>query len=209
VAGKLDLLRSLLRGAADAGRDRIAKLGPLERAKQALGEIRERRTRVTEGAISAAIARVPGIRETTVSIHDGRVIVDAAYDDGRAVVLSTAPELARFAPRGAKEILFSIDPPELAKDSRARELIGAIGAAMARGLWGAFLPPAPGSEVAFSEREGDRVRVDLRTIPAVESVLRGSPLAQALEIVSIESFTIEDRSIRIRIALPLPFGSGR
>lgn len=69
-----------------------------------------------------------------------------------------------------------------------------------------MLAPRRGDEQALVEREGARLRADLRTVPAVRAALEGSALAMALEVLTIESFALEDRALRLKIGLPSPFG---
>ena len=203
---RLDVLRSLVRGAAKAGADRVSKLRPVANARQAMVELRARRATLTEGALSSAIAHgVRGVTAATVSLKEGRILADVGLEDGETLTLAIVPEQARFAPRGAKEVLFSVEPPEAVEDSRARDIVGAVAAAIARALWGPILGPRRPDEHALVEREGARLRADLRTVPAVRSTLEGSALAVALEVISIKSFTIEERALRLVVALPMPF----
>lgn len=204
MAGRFDLLRSFVRSAAKAGKERLSEIGPVANAKRAIEEIRDRRATLGEGALSSAIAGAPGARATTVSLQEGRIVCDLVFDDDRSLVFAVIPEKARFAPRGAKEVIFTVEPPEIVDDVRARDVVGCIAAAIARALWGPILGPKKGDEQALVEREGARLRTDLRSIPAVRAAVESGPMAMALDVLSIESFTIEDRTLRFRIGLPLP-----
>ncbi|HEY8427991.1 MAG TPA: hypothetical protein VIL20_06430 [Sandaracinaceae bacterium] len=200
---RLDLLRSLVRSAAKAGAERLGKLGPVAGARQVLDELKQRRASVSEAALSSAVACMPGVRASTVSARDGWLRIDLTFDDG-SVVFAVAPELVRFAPRGAKEVLFRVEPEELARDERVRDAVGGLAAAIARALWGPMLPPRKTDEQALVERDGTRLRADLRTVPAVRAALEGSPFEMALDVITIDSFAIEDRALRIKIGLPIP-----
>lgn len=203
---RFDVLKSLVRGAAKAGAEQVKRLRPVANLRQAMVELRARRATLTEGALSSAIAHgVRGVTAATVSLQDGRIVADVGLEEGETLVLAIIPEQARFAPRGAKEVIFSVEPPEAVDDSRARDIVGAVAAAIARALWGPILGPRRPDEHALVEREGARLRADLRSVPAVRSTLEGSALAVALEVISIESFAIEDRVLRLVIALPGPF----
>lgn len=204
---RLDVWKSLVRSAARASADQVKKLGPIRSVRQAITELRARRATLSEGALSSAIANgVPGVSATTVSLQDGRLIADVGFEDGESLALSIVPEQARFAPRGAKEVIFIVDPPESIEISRAREIVGAVAAAIARALWGPILGPRRPGEAALVEREGARLRADLRSVPAVRSALEGSTIGVALEVISIERFEIAERTLRIVIALPFPPG---
>jgi hypothetical protein len=201
---RLDLLKSFVRTAAKASTDRIARLGPLAGARSAIEELKQRRASVSEGALSSAVAHAPGVRASTVSIRDGQIRVELTLEDGASKVFAVVPEGVRFAPRGAKEVLFSVEPPALVSDARVRDAVGCVAAAIARALWGPVLPPRQGDEQALVEREGARLRTDLRTVPAVRAALEGSALALALDVLTIESFLVEERTLRVKIGLPFP-----
>jgi hypothetical protein len=201
---RLDLLRSWVRTAAKASADRLAKMGPVANARQAFEELRQRRASIGEAPLSRALAHAPDVAASMVSIRDGRIRVDLGYEDGSTLVFSVLPETVRFAPRGAKEVIFSIEPESLASDGRVRDAVGCIAAAIARAVWGPVLGRRGADETALVEREGLRLRADLRTVPSVRATLEGSPLAMALEALSIESFDVEDRALRVKIGLPLP-----
>lgn len=208
MAKRLDVLRSFVRDAARAGAQGVRRFRPVANARELFDELRARRASLTEGALGAAIANgVSGAHGITVSIQGGRVIADVSYEDGESREFAIIPDQARFAPRGAKEVIFSLEPPEAVNDMRSREIVGAVAAAIARALWGPVLGPRPEGEHALVDREGARLRADLRTIPAVRATLEGSPLGVALDVISIESFSVEDRTLRLVIALPLsPLG---
>ena len=61
--------------------------------------------------------------------------------------------------------------------------------------------------VSVRRRLPARLRADLRTVPAVRAALEGSGLAMALEVLTIESLALEDRALRLKIGLPVPFGA--
>ena len=118
---RFDVLKSLVRGAAKAGAERVQKLRPVANVRLAMAELRARRATLTEGALSSAIAQgVRGVTAATVSLTEGRIIADVGLEDGETLVLAIIPEQARFAPRGAKEIVFSVEPPAAVDDGRFR-----------------------------------------------------------------------------------------
>jgi hypothetical protein len=203
VAKRFDVLRSWVRSAAKAGSERLGSLTPVKGARRAFEELRQRRASLSEAMIGSAVAHAPGVRAATVSLDGDQIRVDATFDDGESRTFAMVPEKVRFAPRGAKELIFSLEPPESVNDRRVRDVVGSVAAAIARALWGPVLGPREGEEQALIEREGARLRTDLRSIPAVRSALEG-PLGMALDVFSIESFEIEDRALRFKIALPLP-----
>ena len=205
MASRFDVLKSLVRTATRATGARISRLGPVENAREALAELRNRRASIGEGALGSAVAQADGVEATTVRIADGRILVDVTWDDGEHTAVSVLPEKTRFAPRGAKEVIFVVEPVDAVESRRVREIVGCVGAAIARLLWGPLLGPRPQGEQALVEREGARLRTDLRSVPAVRAMLEGSALAMAVDVIGVEGFTLEDHSLRIRIGLPLGF----
>ncbi len=201
-----DLFRSLVHRATKAGVERIKGMPAVAGARQALEELKQRRASLGEPALSSALAHAPGVSASSVSISGGLMRVDLAFEDGESRVFAISPEAVRFAPRGAKEVLFEVEPPELVSDPRVRDAVGCLAAAIARALWGPVLAPRAGDEQALVERDGARLRADLRTVPAVRAALEGSGLSMALEVLTIESFALEDRALRFKIGLPVPFG---
>jgi hypothetical protein len=204
VGDRLDSLKSLLHRAAKAGTEGLTRVPAVAGARALVAELRQRRASLPEAALSRVIAHAPGVRTCMVAVSGERIRVELGCDDGANLSLSIAPVSARFAPRGAKELLFELDPPERLDDSRARDVVGALAAAIARALWGPLLGPAREGEYALVEREGARLRADLRTIPAVRAALESGPLAPAFDVIGIEGFALEDRALRVRIALPFP-----
>jgi len=204
MADRLDLLKSFVRSATKASADRLRDLKPVANARKMLEELKARRATLDEAMIGKALAGATDVRGVSVRLRDGRVGCDLTYDDGAQVVFSVIPERARFAPRGAKEVVFRIEPPERVSEARVRDAVGTLAAAIARALWGPVLGPREPNETALVEREGARLRADLRSVPAVRAVLEGSPLAMALDVIGIDGFEIADRALRFHISLPMP-----
>ncbi len=202
MASRFDVLKSLVRSAARAGAERVGGLDAVRGVRRAMDELRARRVSLTEAHLSAAIAGAPGVASSGVSLAGGRVVVDASYADGGSLAIAILPQEVRFAPRGAKEVIFTVEPPEAVGDGRARDAVGCVAAAIARAVWGPVLGAPVEGEAALVEREGARLRADLRSVPAVRASLEGSPLAMALEVLTVGGFAIEDRTLRVAIGLP-------
>ncbi|MGE0789606.1 MAG: hypothetical protein AB7S26_28295 [Sandaracinaceae bacterium] len=202
MSSRLDVLKSVLFRAARAGKDRIEDVGSLKELRKVFGDLRQRRMAIPESHVGAAVSEAPLVRASTVGLRRGRAVVDVGFQDGSVAVFAVIPQEVRFAPRGAKEVLFSVEPPEAVEDSRVRDIVGHVAAALARGVWGPMLgPPRPG-EAALIEREGARLRADLRTVPSVRGALEGSPLSMALDVLTIERIEIEDRAMKVTVGLP-------
>ncbi|MBX3274125.1 MAG: hypothetical protein KF729_27915 [Sandaracinaceae bacterium] len=202
---RFDVLKSLVRGAAKASAERVGKLRSVAGLREAFAHLRARQAMITEAGLARAISHgIAGASGVSVSLRDGRAVIDVAFEQGAPLVVAVIPEETRFAPRGAKEVLFRVEPPELTGDARAREIVGAVAAAIARALWGPVLGERREGEHALVDREGARLRADLRSVPSVRAALEGSALAPALDVVSIGGFAIADRALAVTVALPFP-----
>ncbi|MGF1464710.1 MAG: hypothetical protein ACFCGT_01125 [Sandaracinaceae bacterium] len=202
MTDRLDVWRSFLRSAADAGAGALGQLHLWKPIRRALREIRSRRARVPESVLSSLLARAPEVAESTVEIVDGRVAVATRYADGESLRYTVVPEQARFAPRGAKEVLFQVEPPGAHRHRRVQEAVGLLAATIAQLLWRPLLSPPAGLEQALIDIEGARLRADLRSVPSVRRAIDGSPFAPFLDAVRVERFELEDRSLGVVIALP-------
>jgi hypothetical protein len=207
---RIDRVRSLLRGAADRASGAIGQARPVAAVREVLREIRDRRARIPERQLARAVLRAGSVSAASVRTRDGRIEITAELESGRAIRAALVPASASFAARGAKEIVFDVEPPEASDDPKLREIAGMIAAQIARALWGPFLPSTHGEidGPALVDREGDRLRVDLRTCPAVREAMRTAPAATlVMDALRIERFEVDAHGLSIRIALPqLPTG---
>lgn len=200
MGDRSDLLRSLVRGFAEgAGR----RLGiPFANLHRLFREAITQASSVSDRQIAKALTRASGVREASVVCRDERIWIEATFAEGDTVSLSVTPLSARFAPRGAKEVVFRVDPPELAARAEVRDLVGAIAALIAHTLWAPFfgrlLNPVYD---AIAEREGGDVRVDLRSVPAVRAAAQRG-LTQLFDILELSGLAIEGGALKLRIRLP-------
>jgi hypothetical protein len=206
VSDRGDILKSWLQRAAQAGASRLSRLDPVQRVSRAVEELRARRVRLDEATLAQALSAVEGLRESTLQVRDGRIEIDACWQDGERLAFAAVPETIRFAPRGAKEVLFRVEPAELARKGKVREAVGALAGAVAFAVWGPLLGAGATANPALVETEGQRLRADLRSIAAVRSALSGGPLGQVLDVLSIERFELADRELRVILKLPMPGG---
>jgi hypothetical protein len=204
-----DRLRSLLREGARAVRARAAELAPIARVRQTLSELRLGRVLLPAEALRAQLLRVPELDSLWLEVRASGVQIDASFSRGEPVRLTLVPVAARFAPRGAKELIWRVEPPERASGARAADLAAAVSVAVARALWAPVLPPDDGAPPdAIVERDpGAELRVDLRTIPVVRK-LRG-PAQALLDALALTSLGAEDGALQLGLRLPgMPPGSG-
>jgi hypothetical protein len=202
VSDRLDLLKSLVRSAADRAGDTLRDLGPVATVRRALRDATQKRAAITTAHLGRAVAHAPGVRAATVAIRDGVVRIEASYDSG-PLSFGLEPTGARFAPRGAKEIRFRVDPPEAAKDGRASDVAGAIAGRVAHALWGMFLrTSADDVGSAIIDRDGDVFRADLRTVPAVRALLSRPALTAIMDVLELADLDANEAGLRLTLRPP-------
>jgi len=200
MSDRSDYMKSLVRGLAEGAGKRLGL--PLENLRKALRSAIAQASSVSDHQIAKALTRVQGVSEASAVCREERIWIDATSIDGLNVRFSMEAAGARFAPRGAKEVIFRIEPAEAAGRAFTRDLVGAVAALVAHTLWGPFLGRSGSPDYdAIAEREGNEVRVDLRSVPAVRSAhQRGlGQLFDALELGSIE---VHDGYLKLHLKLP-------
>jgi len=153
-------------------------------------------------ARTTSLARVRGVDGASVASRGGAVRIDATFTDGGRVAMSLFPSGATFAPRGAKEIRFRVEPKEIAVGVHAAELAAAVAGTIARVLFGPFARGVSDFGGAIVDREGDLLRIDLRTIPALRGATEHGPLAALFEAIEPGEIVAEDGRLRVQVRLP-------
>ena len=200
MGDRSDFFRSLVRGVAEGAGRRLGV--PLASLTRLMREALAQASSVSERQIAKALTRVPDVREASAVCRDERIWIEATFDDGESVKVSVMPLAPRFAPRGAKELSFHVEPEQLAGRPHVRDLVGAIAALVAHSLWAPFfgrlLNP---SFDAIAERDGAEVRVDLRSVPAVRAAHQKG-LAQLFDLLELSGLTVTEGALRLHIKLP-------
>ena len=200
MSDRFDILRSWIRTAADRAIDRATRTRLAAATRRALERLTQQLWRLSDDALTTAAAHAEGVDSAMVVCRRGRIFVDASLTSGQEVQFSLAPLSVRFAPRGAKEISFDVEPPGAFDHS----IVGAIAACIARATWPMILPPdirEMGS--AIVERESaERVRVDLRTVPAVRRFASRGTAAMIFDVLELESIRVEPGALALKLKLP-------
>lgn len=193
-----------MRTAADKTGKSLKSVSVLAPFRTALSELAHRGTRVRSPELTQAVAMAPGVVSSGVTIRDGRVICDVMYEDGQ-VGVELMPLPPQFAPRGAKEVRFQVSPSGAASDPRVREIVAAVAGAMARTLWSIALRQwdETTDHQAMADSDGDIVRVDLRTVPAVRNATHHRTWGLLLQAIDLESVTIEDDRLQMTLKPPM------
>jgi len=200
MTDRFDIVRSWVRVAADRAVHRVAGTKIAAVTKQLLERLTQQRWRLSDEMLTAAAAHADGVDSAMVACHSGRVFVDASMTNGREVQFSLAPRSVRFAPRGAKEISFDVEPP----DAHDTSIVGALAACIAKATW-PMIAPADSIDVggAIVERETPgRLRVDLRSVPAVRRFASTQAAAMIFDVLELESLRVETGALALKLKLP-------
>jgi hypothetical protein len=199
---QLDVLRSLLRSTARSATAGLRGLPVTAALQRLISEAGFSRVVISDAELTRAVARVAHATAATVSSGHGRVRIDASFDDGKQLAIALRPAGLAFAPGGAKELSFELEPASAALDPRSHEVLAAIAGQIARGLWRPALTRAPRSEHgAAVSREGAELVVDLRSVPEVRWAL-GQRLPAAI-IEALKPGALQVRTGRLVLAISL------
>jgi hypothetical protein len=200
MTDRLDIFRSWVRVAVDRTVDRVTGTKIASVSRQLLERFTQHRWRLSDEALTSAAAHADGVDSAMVACHSGRMFVDASMSNGREVQFSLAPRSVRFAPRGAKEISFDVEPPD-AYDS---SIVSALAGCIAKATW-PMIAPTDSFDVggAIVERENPgRLRVDLRSVPAVRRFASTQTAAMIFDVLELESLRVEPGSLALKLKLP-------
>lgn len=202
MSQRLDVLRSLLREAAVSVRAGVRGSGVSQSLRQALEEVTRRSASLSHQQLTIAVGRAPGVSAVSVGVVPGAIQLDVTFSNGDQTMVSLLPLGAAFAPRGAKEISFQVEPPNLASDTRIGDLAAAIGGEIAQALWGSFVrgfkvPPGH----ALASRDGIHLSVDLRGVPLVRAALNNRLTATAIELLHVTDIVAEQDRLTLTLAL--------
>jgi len=195
-----DIVRSWIRAAADRAIDRITSTKMASVAKQVLERLTQQRWRLSDELLTTAAAHADGVDSAMVACHSGRIFVDASMTNGREVQFSLSPHSVQFAPRGAKEISFDVEPP----DAHDSSVVGALAACIAKATW-PMIAAAGSRDLggAIVEREASgRVRIDLRSVPAVRQFASTQTAAMIFDAMELESIRVEPGALALKLKLP-------
>ena len=200
MTDRFDIVRSWVRVAADRAVDRISGTKAAAMTKLLLERLMQQRWRLSDEVLTAAAAHAEGVDSAMVACHSGRMFVDASMANGNEVQFSLTPRSVRFAPRGAKEISFDVEPP----DAHDTSIVGALAGCIAKATW-PMIAAADSIDVgsAIVERENPgRLRVDLRSVPAVRRFATTQTAAMIFDVLELESLRVEPGGLALKLKLP-------
>jgi hypothetical protein len=200
MTDRFDIVRSWVRTAADRAVDRITGTKVVLVTRRLFERLTQQRWRLSDETLTAAAAHAEGVDSAMVACRSGRMFVDASMTNGREVQFSLAPSSVRFAPRGAKEIAFDVEPP----DAHDTSIVGALAGCIAKATWPMIAPADSvnvGSAIVERETPG-RLRVDLRSVPAVRQFTSTHTAAMIFDVLELESIRVETGALALKLKLP-------
>lgn len=203
--GRLDVLKSLARSAARSAAARVGGADLREQLQERLGAFPLMRGSVSAAELTKALTRAAGVSAATLRVEADGIAIQVTDERDRDVSLRLIPVGASFAPRGAKEVAFRVDPPELAATPLCAELVGALASAIAHALWGPVLRAGMGANTrehnAFVHRNGPILTADLRTVPEVRAVMGQRLQATLLDALQLQSLETTPGQLKLRLGL--------
>jgi hypothetical protein len=199
-----DVAASLLRSAARAAASQLGGFSLARAARSRLRELTLGRTALADDDLTRAVTHVPNVAAATVRCGHARLRIDIGFDDGSQLLMAIAPSKITFAPGGAKELAFAVEPGAHAGDPRVRDVVAAIAGEIARALWRPALAGAPHSEhSAFVSVEGESLVVDLRNVPEVRWALQQTLRAAIIDAIQPRSIDVALGHVDIPLAIRL------
>jgi hypothetical protein len=200
---RTDLMKSLVRSAAATAGTQLNKLTSL---RQRLAELMQRRLKLADSRLTAAVARAPEVTAATVTTRGGQLRVDASFRNGESLLVHLTSLKTTFAPRGVKEWSMRTEPESAVYDPRCADIVAALASEVARTLWGPLLRGrASSGQRAIAHRDGTMLVVDLRSVPEVRSALGQPLLAAAIEHFGLRSIEVCEGGLQL---VPNVGGSG-
>lgn len=196
---RLDVLRSFVRAAGAKLDTRALRV----KLAHALADATLARIDVPDVELTRAVARGRDVAAATVTSEHGAVRVEVSTRNGESLGLTFVPEAVRFAPGGAKEIAFRVDPPEAIDREAGREAFAMLGTVIAETLWRPALAGATssGGASAFVTRDGDRLVLDLRTVPSIRAASRNRLGLAILETLDLKALEPHPRGLRLALGI--------
>src|SRR6185369_7261018 len=108
-------------------KDRVREQPFVAALRQLRGELGARRLTLPERELNRAALALVGVRSASVRADEGALRVELEADDGRTIRARLVPTTPRFAPHGAKELVFMVVPEEAAGEPLLRAYVASIG----------------------------------------------------------------------------------
>lgn len=201
-------MKSWFRAGADRAAERFGDLAPVAAVRRIIREARNQQAVIDQKHLTRAVAHIDGVTSASVNVRPSGIHIDASFRDEAPLACKLTPVASRFAPRGAKELVFRVEPTAALQHRELREVTGAIAGSIAHVLWAVVLARHDDSDVggAIVDRDGTEcLRVDLRTVPAVRSMARQRTGAMVLEVLTLHDLQPVEGALELKVKLPRVF----
>ncbi|MEM9072671.1 MAG: hypothetical protein AAGE52_29455 [Myxococcota bacterium] len=205
MSRRTDVLKSWFRAGADRAAQRLDQVAPIAMARRFVRELRDQRTTVSDKDLTRAVAHVSVVESASITARRGGLHVDVSFVDAPDLSCTLTPIATRFAPRGAKEVVFRVTPREAQRHRGLRDVTSAIAGSIAHQLWAIALAKLREEDIsgAIVDRDGDEcMRVDLRTVPAVRDAVRQRTGAMVIELLELRELSVVDGALSLSVRLP-------
>lgn len=202
MSDRLDHLRSLVRRAADVASNTANAAGPIKRAKKLVSDLIHKRIEISSAQLTSALAQFPDVDSASVSARDGGLHCDVTFVTGEHVQAVYVPHRVMFAPRGAKELTFRVEPSSQTRSHRATDVASVLGGVVARALW-PVRTESRNLGGAIVDRHGENeLMVDLRTTPSAQSLIRQGQAGALIEVLQLGDVYVTDGALVLVFKLP-------
>jgi hypothetical protein len=202
TSSKLDHLRSFVRRAADVAAATANAPSPIKRAKKLVSDLIHKRIEISSAQLTSALAQFPDVDSASVSARDGGLRCDVTFTTGEHLQAVYIPERVSFAPRGAKELTFRIEPASQARSHRAIDVASVLGGVVARSLW-PVRTDTRNVGGGIVDRHGEAtLTVDLRTTPTAQALLRQGQAGALIEVLQLGDVYVTDGALVLVFKLP-------
>lgn len=197
-----DHLRSFVRRAADVATATANAPGPVQRAKKILSDLVNRRIEITSAQLTSALAQFPDVDSASVSARDGGIRCDVVFTTGEHLQAVYVPAGVSFAPRGAKELTFRIEPASQARSHRSTDVASVLGGVVARALWPVRTDMKNVGGAIVNRYAEDMLTVDLRTTPTAQTLIRQGQAAALIDVLQLGDVYVGEGALVLVFKLP-------
>ena len=202
-----DVLKSLVHRAAvgaSTTSSQVLRSRWATEVKHRLSNLYPFQATLTDEDLARAVGQVADIVAVTVHIQPHGIFMHIEDRDGRAQSLELRLGDAYFAPRGAKELTFVMEPAEFSSRSLATDIVAAIAGEVAWSIWRPLLPrqtrpPLAGAQV---HRVDGHLVADLRSIPEVRRACSHPLTANLIDALGLTDVRQDLGRMVLRLALP-------
>lgn len=165
-----------------------------------LRRMQQHELRIVDAELTRRMARLVPVSALTIAVSESGVHAHASLQDGEVLDVLLTSMVVRFATGGAKELELMVYPSQLSTHPVTRSLAMAFAAVVAHSLWRVVLGPAESAELMTVDDDDGRLRVDLRSLPAVRAALHRQWARTIIDMVNLKRIQPEPGRLRLIFA---------